>query len=102
MYQALANAVLNWAMPKVPNSQYMKQQFDQMVQSGYTPAQLMNGLEEMARQNNMHSAFEQVPSWSAMKNKNPNANEVEPFVQSTLSEMGILNKVISYFIGGNR
>ena len=101
MYQMLADKVLAWAMPKVPNSHIMQQQFNQMVQGGATPSQLMHGLEDMARQSGAISAFENNASWNALKNKNPNPDEVEPFVKSTLSEMGVLNKIMNFFIGGN-
>ena len=100
MYQTLANKVLEWAMPKVPNSQHMQQQFNHMVQSGATPSQLMNGLEDIARQNGMITPFENNASWNALKNRNPNPDEVEPFVKSTLSEMGVLSKITKFFIGG--
>jgi len=98
MYQMLANAVLAWYMPNIPNSYQMQEQFNKMVQSGASLPQLINGLEEMAKQNGMISAFENVPSWNELKNKNP--DEVQPFVENTLSEMGVLRKIISTWIGG--
>jgi len=98
IYEALAKAVLSWYMPKVPNSYQMQQQFNQMVQSGASLSQLINGLEEMAKQNGMISAFDNVPSWRELKNKNP--EDVQSFVENTISEMGVKDKIINSWLGG--
>ena len=98
IYEMLANAVLSYYMPKIPNSHQMKQQYDNMVQSGASLPQLINGLEEMAKQNGMISAFDSVPSWKELKNKRP--EEVQSFVEDTVTAMGVKDKILSSWLGG--
>ena len=98
IYEMLANLVLEYYMPKIPNAHQMKQQYDRMVQSGASLPQLINGLEEMAKQNGMISAFDSVPSWKELKNKRP--EEVQSFVEDTVTAMGVRDKILSSWLGG--